>query len=923
MTQPENQSESLPGPFGTYRVIHALGEGGMGKVYEAVHEHSGRHVALKVMTLLGNPIATARFRREAQAAALVHHRNVVEVLEVGKEKGIPFLVMELLEGITLQEELQKRGPFTIQRIAEIFLPVLSAIAAAHDAGVIHRDLKPSNIFLVKRGDTPIKPMVFDFGISKISIDDSDDVGVMITQSNLTRSESVLGTPRYMSLEMIEDALSVSAASDQYALGVMLYECATQKQPFHGDSIWEIGLAIKNTCPNPPSTTNPNIPEEFDHIVLQAMHRDPQERYPSVRALGSALLSFANEDTRRIWCRAFSAEKDNEQQKTGLEATREDSRKRMEPAVSILPHEETSSVPVQAATKLRRSRFMRVALLLTSFVIGTVAITSWNLLSCGSRPPGNRPIQSGTGSGSEGTDGGSNSGVQAQASPQPGPCESRGATQEIEGNDSSSRATRIGSGQAVKGKISRVGDEDWFLLETCGERLIRVGLTNAPATSSSVGYHVSVYHPNGHLLDANGRDGTTTLTGVWYVEQAQNVLLRVADADWQDNDEIGHHFDADHSYQLTVTVEPVPDAQNEPNGNKNTDTNPVIATALQAGQPGTGYIASVEDDDWWKVDVASETLIQWELSNAPATRSDVDYWMGLYSSHGDVTVDRVFSSDGSTGRTTLKTVVYAPEAGSYFAQVADWDPVVLRVRLTNEHINYDYDTTQPYHITATTIAVPDAQYEPNGNLNDESNRTLATPLGFGRPLQGWIASRGDHDWYKLEVRTAGPVSVDLSTTAMSSDVDYWVSLKDARGQQLATEMHPDGSDGLTRLHLSARVRSAGTYYVIVGDKDDNEYDYQNGYMLTASSQDHQRASSQDHQRLEVGIDRNGSDYDTFTLSNPQPELCHDRCIRDVRCRAFTYVRPRRLGPHAYCFLKSSVPNTRPDADCVSGVVRSPN
>jgi hypothetical protein len=266
--------------------------------------------------------------------------------------------------------------------------------------------------------------------------------------------------------------------------------------------------------------------------------------------------------------------------------------------------------------------------------------------------------------------------------------------------------------------------------------------------------------------------------------------------------------------------PVPDAQNEPNGNKNADTNRALATALAAGQPGTGFIASEGDEDWWKVDAPGETLIQWKRSSAPATSSNVDYHMEIFPARGDASLDSVVMGDGSGGITSLKTVVYGADAGSYFARIRD-------------NGDDDYDTTQPYHVTATLIAVPDAQNEPNGNMNGDTNRTLATALPFRTPVRGWIAWRGDQDWYKVQAPAAGRVTIELSTTATSTDVDYRIALADAQGQEIGQEVDGDGSDGITRLRLQAQVPAAGTYFLVVSDNGDENYDYQNGYTLTAS------------------------------------------------------------------------------------------
>src|SRR5260221_9081333 len=179
-----------PAQFGRYSVVRELGKGGMACVYEGRHPQLGSRVALKVMNaaLAAQPLAATRFLREAKASAQIRHENVVEVFDIGTQDGVPFIVMEFVEGSDLAALLAERGALPPSGIVDIFLPVISAIAMAHQAGIIHRDLKPANLMLARRPPRGVHPMVLDFGISKIM----NDEGV----ETVTRSESLTPTVQY-------------------------------------------------------------------------------------------------------------------------------------------------------------------------------------------------------------------------------------------------------------------------------------------------------------------------------------------------------------------------------------------------------------------------------------------------------------------------------------------------------------------------------------------------------------------------------------------------------------------------------------------------------------------------------------------------------------------------------------------------------
>ncbi len=281
--------------FAAYSIVRELGRGGMGEVYEAEHTGLGKRVALKVMNHLDDDdTARQRFVLEGRAAALIRHENVVDVTDVGVHDGVPFLVMELLVGESLAQHLDREGPLDARRIADLMVPVASALAAAHDAGVIHRDIKPENIFLSRTRRGAIVPKVVDFGVSRVgAITDSE-------AQRLTHSVNLIGTPRYLAPESVLGARNAVAASDQYSLGVVLYECATGTHPFREESLFSLLWAILQATFPRPLDAWLGVDPALETVILRAMQRDPADRFPTVRALAEALLPMASEETRAHW-----------------------------------------------------------------------------------------------------------------------------------------------------------------------------------------------------------------------------------------------------------------------------------------------------------------------------------------------------------------------------------------------------------------------------------------------------------------------------------------------------------------------------------------------------------------------------------------------------------------------------------------------
>lgn len=273
---------------GRYALEVELAMGGMGTVWVARDEKLGRTVAIKVMrrrSLEAFADARERFEREARAAAALRSAHVVAVHDYGIDDDLPFIAMELLEGESLKERLERVGAFSVQGAAEILRQVAKGLKAAHRAGLVHRDLKPSNIFLAQRDDEEVVKLL-DFGVVKSAGRRASDE---------TASGVLLGTPQYMSPEQARGNKAIDHRADIWSLAVILYEMLVGENPFNSEAeaVGDIVIRVCVEPITPPTVMRPDLPESLDAFFEVALARDPAERFQSSQELAEGFLLAAD------------------------------------------------------------------------------------------------------------------------------------------------------------------------------------------------------------------------------------------------------------------------------------------------------------------------------------------------------------------------------------------------------------------------------------------------------------------------------------------------------------------------------------------------------------------------------------------------------------------------------------------------------
>jgi serine/threonine protein kinase/HD-like signal output (HDOD) protein len=276
--------------LGSFRVLGLVGEGGMGQVYQAEHVLIGRKAAIKVLSseVASDQDVVSRFFTEARAVNDIRHPNIVEVTDFGHFGSQPYIVMELLEGETLEDRIVRTGVIDPVTTARIVAQVASAVGATHDHGMVHRDLKPANIFLCRHPDYPDFVKVLDFGIAKLTATSGQVTG------HKTVCGAIIGTPAYMSPEQCLGDANLDHRSDIYSLGVVTYQMVTGRRPFEAEAAGRLIMCHVQAAPPAPCSLNPALPPAVGAVILRALEKQRENRYPSMREFRDAFLAAVAE-----------------------------------------------------------------------------------------------------------------------------------------------------------------------------------------------------------------------------------------------------------------------------------------------------------------------------------------------------------------------------------------------------------------------------------------------------------------------------------------------------------------------------------------------------------------------------------------------------------------------------------------------------
>src|SRR5438128_3316784 len=280
------RAATMLGEFGDYELLEEIGRGAQGVVFRARQKSLNRTVALKVISLgqWASKAHLKRFRREAEAAASLDHPSIVPIYEVGEREGACYFSMRFVEGGQL-DEVVKRAPMSIRQAAELIAKVARTVHYAHEHGILHRDIKPGNILLNQKGE----PLLTDFGLARL----------VETESTVTRTKEVLGTPSYMAPEQAAgNNTKLTNSADVYGLGAVLYQLLTDHPPFAGGTTYETIKLLLDTEPRQPRVLNLKIDRDLSKICLKCLEKDQQRRYPSALALAEDLQRWLQHEPIR-------------------------------------------------------------------------------------------------------------------------------------------------------------------------------------------------------------------------------------------------------------------------------------------------------------------------------------------------------------------------------------------------------------------------------------------------------------------------------------------------------------------------------------------------------------------------------------------------------------------------------------------------
>ncbi len=283
---PTEVSTLPPGAtLGAYRIVGELGDGGMGVVYEAVHEVLGRRSALKLLRpeFAKNEEVVTRFLQEAKAVNLINNKHIVNVYDYGDDiEGLVYFVMEYLEGKTLADVMDEHAPMPSELFCHVFLQVLQGLAAAHESRIVHRDLKFENIYAISKEGNPLFVKLLDFGIAKLRGEHSVE--------GLTQAGRLIGTPRFMSPEQFRGK-EVDARSDVFSLGIMMYAAATGHMPFADGDLSDLATGIIKEQQVPAAERHSGVSQEISDLIDKALAKDAADRFPNARSMQRRILEI--------------------------------------------------------------------------------------------------------------------------------------------------------------------------------------------------------------------------------------------------------------------------------------------------------------------------------------------------------------------------------------------------------------------------------------------------------------------------------------------------------------------------------------------------------------------------------------------------------------------------------------------------------